>query len=106
MDLTHVFRYPAIAFLLYLLLAAVLNWLAKSFAGTFPQSRLKSSIYTGGEASPSSSAIPGYRQFFVIALFFAVLHLGSLVIGSSGLMGTAGLYVGGLLLALVALILG
>ncbi len=106
MNLNNVFLYPIIAFLLYLLLAAVLNRLAKAFAGNFPQSKLKSSIYSGGEMPPGSSAIQGYRQFFVIALFFAVLHLGSLVIGNSGLGLTAGIYLGGLVLALVALMLG
>jgi NADH:ubiquinone oxidoreductase subunit 3 (subunit A) len=106
MNLSSLFQYPAMAFLLYLLLAAVLNGLAKSFAGTFPGSKLKSSIYSSGENSPASFAIPGYRQFFVIALFFAVLHLGALVIGSSGLTLTAGLYLGGLVLALAALMLG
>jgi hypothetical protein len=51
-------------------------------------------------------AAPGYRQFFVIALFFAVLHLGVLIIGSSDLSGVSGVYLLGLMLALVALILG
>ena len=106
MNLSNFFLYPVIAFLVYLLLAAVLNWLAKSFAGDFPGSKLKRSIYSGGENPPASFAIPGYRQFFVIALFFAILHLGSLVIGNSGLTLTAGLYLGGLVLSLVALMLG
>jgi hypothetical protein len=51
-------------------------------------------------------AAPGYRQFFVIALFFAILHLGVLMIGSSDLSSVAGLYLLGLILALIALILG
>jgi hypothetical protein len=42
----------------------------------------------------------------VVALFFAVLHLGVLMIGSSDLSPVAGLYLLGLILALVALILG
>ena len=97
---------PALAFVVYMVLAALLNRLGESFAGVFPQSKLKSSLYSSGEASPTTSAISGYRQFFVIALFFAVLHLGSLAIASSHFNWTAGLYIGGLLLALVALILG
>jgi NADH:ubiquinone oxidoreductase subunit 3 (subunit A) len=106
MNLTNILLTPAIAFVVYLALAAVLNRLGKSFAGNFPQSKLKSSVYSGGEASPTTSAVSGYRQFFVIALFFAVLHLGSLVLANSHFAVTAGLYLGGLLLALVALILG
>jgi hypothetical protein len=50
--------------------------------------------------------VPGYRPFFIIALFFAVLHLGVLMLGSSGLAPFALLYLVGLLLALLALILG
>jgi hypothetical protein len=42
----------------------------------------------------------------VIALFFAVLHLGVLVLGSSDLSSTSALYLVGLILALLALILG
>ena len=43
---------------------------------------------------------------FVVALFFAILHLGVLMIGSSGLSAVAGPYLLGLILALIALILG
>jgi hypothetical protein len=52
------------------------------------------------------SAAPGYAPFFRVAFFFAVLHLGVLMLGSSGLTPIAGVYLVGLILALVALILG
>jgi hypothetical protein len=42
----------------------------------------------------------------VIALFFAVLHLGVLMLGTGSLSPIALLYLVGLLLALLALILG
>ncbi len=64
------------------------------------------STYASGEENDPVPAAPGYRQFFVVALFFAVLHLGVLMVGSSDLSPTAGLYLVGLILALVALILG
>ncbi|MCL4825147.1 MAG: hypothetical protein KJZ57_13110 [Anaerolineales bacterium] len=51
-------------------------------------------------------AAPGYRPFFVAALFFAILHLGVLMLGSSGLALVSLVYLGGLILALLALILG
>jgi hypothetical protein len=51
-------------------------------------------------------AAPGYRPFMVVALFFAVIHLGILMIGSSGLTPLAGVYLAGLIMALLALILG
>ncbi|MCZ7668936.1 MAG: hypothetical protein M5U34_17940 [Chloroflexi bacterium] len=43
----------------------------------------KTSAYTGGETLPLKSGVPGYRPFFVVALFFAVLHLGVLMLGSA-----------------------
>ncbi|MCB8987896.1 MAG: hypothetical protein H6661_09140, partial [Ardenticatenaceae bacterium] len=50
--------------------------------------------------------LPGYRPFFVIALFFAVLHLGVLMLGSSIPSPISVLYLAGLILALIALVLG
>jgi hypothetical protein len=42
----------------------------------------------------------------VVALFFAMLHLGVLVLGSGGITLISGVYLAGLMLALLALILG
>ena len=42
----------------------------------------------------------------LIALFFAVLHLGVLVLGTGDLSGMSGVYLVGLMVALLALILG
>ena len=51
-------------------------------------------------------AAPGYRPFFVVALFFAVLHLGALMLGSGSASPAMLVYLLGLMLALLALILG
>ncbi len=51
-------------------------------------------------------AAPGYRPFFVIALFFALLHQGVLMIGTGSTSGVAVIFVLGLGLTLLALILG
>jgi NADH:ubiquinone oxidoreductase subunit 3 (subunit A) len=67
---------------------------------------MKSSTYGSGEAPPTAAAAPGYRPFFVVALFFAILHLGVLMLGTGGLTLISGVYLIGLMLALVALILG
>ncbi len=67
---------------------------------------MKTSIYGSGEAPPTHMAAPGYAPFFVIAFFFAILHLGMLVLGSGGLPTLAAFYLVGLILALLALILG
>lgn len=95
-----------VAFVFYLLMAGGMMGIGKILAGPEHGSLAKSSTYASGEASPTHMAAPGYRPFMAIALFFAVIHLGILMIGSSGLTPLAGVYLGGLILALLALILG
>jgi hypothetical protein len=101
---------PPVAFLIYLLLVGILSGLGRLLAnGGQPateQSAEKTSTYAGGEVAPLWRAAPGYRPFFVIALFFAVLHLGVLMLGSSAFAPASLAYLIGLILALVALILG
>ena len=97
---------PPAAFLAYLALAAVLAGLGRLLAGPARPSPLKTSTYASGEPPAQELAVPGYRRFFGIALFFAVLHLGVLMIGTSGFSPFTGVYIGGLILALIALILG
>ena len=97
---------PPIAFLAYVVLAGVLTGFGRRLAGPSHASALKASTYASGEVASTRPAVPGYRPFFVIALFFAVLHLGVLVLGSSDLSSTSALYLVGLILALLALILG
>lgn len=97
---------PPVAFFVYLALVAILDKAGHWMAGPGKPSSAKSSLYAGGEAMPRTSAAPGYRPFFVIALFFAILHLGVLMLGSGGLNWTSGLYLAGLLVSLIALILG
>ncbi len=97
---------PPVAFLVYLGLVALISLAGKFLAGPEKTSEVKSSLYTGGELLPDLSGAPGYRPFFVIALFFAILHLGVLMIGSGGLTEISGIYLAGLMVALIALILG
>lgn len=97
---------PPVAFLVYIPLVVLLSILGRTLAGPAKSSPEKSSIYGGGEKAAAGFAAPGYRPFFLIALFFAVLHLGVLVVASSGFNQITGIYLVGLLVALVALILG
>lgn len=97
---------PLIAFLFYGLIVAAVSGLARLFAAKGHASRYKSETYASGEDHDPIPAAPGYRQFFVIALFFAVLHLGVIMVGSSDLSSVTIVYLLGLILALVALILG
>ena len=97
---------PPIAFLVYVALVLVLYGFGRILAGPPNPTPVKSSTYSSGEAPPQYSAVPGYRPFFVVSLFFAILHLGVLVLGSSDMSMTTGLYLVGLMLSLVALLLG
>ena len=97
---------PPIAFLIYIVLVFGIVWFGRVLAGPEKPNPIKSSVYGSGEEAPTYLAAPGYRPFFMIAFFFAILHLGMLVLGSGGLNTTAIVYMVGLILALVALILG
>ena len=97
---------PPVAFTIFLVLVAILYGGGRLLAGPTHTSSMKSSIYSSGEAPPERWAAPGYRPFFVVALFFAILHLGALVLAVGQLSGTSVIYLVGLALALLALILG
>ncbi|NDJ34459.1 MAG: hypothetical protein GYB64_07295 [Chloroflexi bacterium] len=97
---------PPAAFLIYALLVGLVLWLSSRLA---PRSRADgphTSVYASGEQLSSRPASPGYQPFFAVALFFAVLHLGALMIGSGDLSPSTAVYIGGLIIALLALILG
>ena len=95
-----------IAFLIYIPLVVLLVWLGKQLAGPEKTDAAKTSIYGSGEEAPTYLAAPGYRPFFLVAFFFAILHLGMLVLGLSDFSPASAIYLVGLMLALIALILG
>jgi NADH:ubiquinone oxidoreductase subunit 3 (subunit A) len=97
---------PPLAFLLYVPLVLAVSVLGRMLAGPAQASAMKSSTYGSGEAPPTHGAAPGYQPFFLIAFFFAVLHLSMLVLGIGNLPVPAAIYTVGLMFALVALILG
>ncbi len=97
---------PPIAFLIYIPLVMLITWVGKQLAGPSKPSEAKSSVYGAGEKASNIAAAPGYRPFFLVAFFFAILHLGMLVLGVGELTTAQGIYLVGLILALVALILG
>jgi NADH:ubiquinone oxidoreductase subunit 3 (subunit A) len=97
---------PPFAFLLYIPLVLIIIGIGKILAGPEHPSDVKSSLYGSGEEAPTYTAAPGYRPFFLIAFFFAFLHLGTLVLGTGGLTLVTGIYLIGLALGLIALLLG
>ncbi len=76
---------PPVAFVIYILLVGLLYGFGRLLAPAGRRSMAKSSIYAGGEVAATAKAAPGYRRFFIVALFFAVLHLGALVLATAGL---------------------
>jgi NADH:ubiquinone oxidoreductase subunit 3 (subunit A) len=104
--MTDLMLAPLFAFFIYFLVVAIMSSLGSLFSARGHETEFKSATYASGEENDPIPATYGYRKFFVIALFFAVLHLGVLVVGSSGLSPAAGPYVLGLMLVLLALILG
>ncbi len=99
---------PPIAFLAYLLLAWLLSLFGKRLAEKPAgiSSSMKTSTYSSGEVPPTRLAAPGYRPFFVVALFFAILHLGILVLSTGSFTPVMVIYLVALLVVLLALILG
>jgi NADH:ubiquinone oxidoreductase subunit 3 (subunit A) len=97
---------PPIAFFAYIPLVVLLLMAGRSMSGKPTHNPLKSRLYGSGEESPTTFAAPGYRPFIIIAFFFAILHLAILVLGSSNFHPASGVYIIGILLALIALIVG
>lgn len=97
---------PPLAFLIYLLLVSILSGMGRLLAGPANPSQSKSSLYASGEEASPDTPAPGYRPFFKVALFFAVLHLGVIVLASGSPSAGSALYLVGLMVALIALILG
>ncbi|MEN6480886.1 MAG: hypothetical protein ABFD29_01730 [Anaerolineaceae bacterium] len=97
---------PPIAFLIYIPLVILISLLGRQMAGASQPNAMKTTIYASGEEAPQGEAAPGYQPFFLIAFFFAILHLGMLVLGTGTLSMTVMPFLLGLILALVALLLG
>lgn len=97
---------PPLAFLLYIPLVLIIERLGKILAGPENPSPVKESAYSSGEEAPVTAAAPGYRPFFLIAFFFAILHLGMLVLGTGEFSAAILPFLLGLILALIALLLG
>src|ERR1044071_6210711 len=97
---------PLVAFLIYLSVVFIVSGLGKLFSATGRKTEFKTATYASGEKHDPIPAAPGYRQFFVIALFFAILHLGVLMIGSSDLSSVAAIYLLGLVLGFFRVVLG
>jgi NADH:ubiquinone oxidoreductase subunit 3 (subunit A) len=104
--MSHVLLTPPVALLVYAGLVGIVALIGRWLVGPVEESPVERATYASGEAPPRYAAAPGYRQFFIVTLFFAILHLGVLVLGSEGQSLTAIIYLTGLVLVLLVLILG
>mgnify|MGYP001099174487 CR=1 FL=1 len=87
--LTH----PLTAFLIYV--ALLLLWIRPDRwrpERQSPEHDGVHSIYAGGEDIPPQTIAPGYSAFTQVALFFAVLHLGVLILATGGHTAISALY--------------
>lgn len=97
---------PPIAFLIYIPFVILFLLFGKAMAGKSKESALKETVYASGEEGSTKPAAPGYRPFFLVAFFFAILHLGMLIIGTGTFSIQSVPFIVGLMVSLIALILG
>ncbi|HHH82130.1 MAG TPA: hypothetical protein ENL35_03985 [Chloroflexi bacterium] len=97
---------PILALFLNIFLVLGIYYFGRAIAGPSHITPMKTSTYASGESPPEEMAAPGYRPFFTLALFFAVLHLAALVLGTAIPIPLAVIYLVGISAALLALILG
>ena len=94
---------PPVAFIIYMLLVGVLYLIGQFLAGS-PLQVTSTSHYTGGETFQDNDDVPGYQPFYGVALFFAVLHLGVIVLATSDFSVMSLVFLSGLILILLAII--
>jgi hypothetical protein len=90
---------PPAAFLIYV---ALIYGVSRILAGPVRRSPL----YAGGEVHPKGNMLLGYRRYLIFALFFAVVHIGVLILASGPPSATQLVYLGGIILSLITLLLG
>jgi len=73
--------FPPIAFIIFLVLAFLFGLGSRRMAPRAPTEKDAETSYAGGEDIPGEKQFPGYESFFVMALFFTVLHVLALLIG-------------------------
>lgn len=97
---------PPLAFVIYVPFVILLLLFGRAMAGKTKMTSLKDSVYASGEEASTNPAAPGYRPFFLVAFFFAILHLGMLIIGTGTFSIQSVPFILGLMFSLIALILG
>lgn len=98
----EIITHPVMAFMIYSGLVTLLVRLGRVFAGRrLSDTAVQQDIYAGGEEMPPQLHAPGYGIFTQVALFFAVLHLGVLVLATGNHSLTTALYLSAIVLILL-----
>lgn len=102
----HILLSPPVSFVIYALFGLLIFLFGKSTApNEDTTAEQKRALYGSGEEAPEERGVPGYKPFLLISLFFALLHLAVLVIGTSDMNLTAGIYTAVVMFGLLALIM-
>ena len=99
---TDILLTPPCAFLIFLAVCYVISWCASRVAPHGGKTEGKLATYACGEDMPGKKFQFGYRLFFVIALFFTMMHVATLVVATLPGGGTI-VYFGLVYLAMVFL---
>ena len=73
---------PPVAFLVFLLVFASVYWAGGRMAPKVRKAGGKLTSYACGEDIPGAKIQFGYRLFFMIALFFTMMHVAALVVAT------------------------
>ena len=96
---------PPVTFTIYLLLSFGISLLSKRLAAHGADSEGKVKPYACGEDVTTNQGQPDYSEFFMLAFFFTIVHVVTLVVATNpnGLTVTSAVYIGVTVLALLML---
>jgi NADH:ubiquinone oxidoreductase subunit 3 (subunit A) len=95
---------PPLAFLIFLAIGYAIYRLGGAIAAPGKPHPGKRATYACGEDIPAQRVAPSYRDFFYLALLFAILHLAALVVATApGGAWPALLYLAGIGVSVYAL---
>ena len=106
--MTEIIFYPVVAFLIILFIIYLFYLFAGRLGPPYKQAKYKQASYACGEEHPDGKLHPSYN-FFHVAFFFTVLHVGALLIataptGENALLGI--ILIAGMALTAFALFVG
>ena len=97
---------PPVTFAIYLLISIGVSAMSKRLAARGTDSAGKEQAYACGEDMPENQGQPDYREFFMFAFFFTIIHVIALVVATSphGMTVPMAVYLGVTVLALSMLL--